>query len=108
MQAIIYTNMTKNKCPWLIIGSTGTRNIPCFREYCWIHNARLKVSPGTKPSKKCGKGTKNKYMIYRSQGYESTYSKEWNRYERAIKKEFLRMSGVEYGLTVLWCRDWRL
>ena len=54
--------MIYNKCHWLIIGSTETRNKQCFREYCRIHNARLKVSPSTKPCIKCSKGTVNKYI----------------------------------------------
>ena len=54
--------MIFNKCRCLIIGFTETRNRQCFREYCRNHNSRLKVSPGTKPGIKCGKGTKNKYM----------------------------------------------
>ena len=43
--------MTKIKMRWLIIGTTETRNISSIREYFLIHNARLKVSPGTEPCK---------------------------------------------------------
>ena len=83
-KAIKYTEMVRNKCHWLTIGSNGTCNksIKCNQDYCHIHNARLKVSPGTKPCIKCGKGTKNKYMICSGCGYQSLYIKDW----RAAKK----------------------
>ena len=87
--------MTKNKCQWLKIGSTEKCEKNCLGKYCYIHNARLKISPGTKPCTHCGKGTKNKYMICQGCGYHSTYNKHWNRRAKAIEREFLRLSNIE-------------
>ena len=75
--------MIFKKYGWLIIGCTVTCNQQYFREYYRIHNSRLKLSPRTKPCIKCGKGTKNKYMICGGCGYQCLCIKEW----RAARKE---------------------
>ena len=62
-------------------------------------NARLKVSPGTKPCVKCGKGTKNKYMMCHGRGYHCAFNKEWIRNDRILKHEFLRLACKEYEYT---------
>ena len=92
--------MTKNKCQWLTIGSTEKCDRNCLGEYCFIHNARLKKSRGTKPCNHCGKRVKNIYMLCHDCGYHCTYNKHWNRKDRAKRKEqkeeFLRLSSLEY------------
>ena len=45
--------MAKNKCQWLKIASLDHCNRHFIGQYCWIHNARLKKSPGTTPCIKC-------------------------------------------------------
>ena len=79
--------MAKNKCQWLIIASLDRCNRKCYGQYCWIHNARLKKSPGTTPCIKCGRGCRNKYSLCSKCGYHSAYTKMWNRNDRAIRKE---------------------
>ena len=48
------------------------------------------------PRLKCSDQTKNKYMIFYSCGYHSSYNKEWNQNERTITKDFQSISCVEY------------
>ena len=87
--------MAKNKCQWLTIGSTAKCDTNCLGEYCSIHNARLKKSRGTRPCVRCGKGVKNIFMLCHDCGYHSTFNKHWNRKDRALKGEFLRLSNID-------------
>ena len=85
----------KRNCQWLRIGSTQLCNRSCLGDYCKVHLARLRKSPGTKPCTICGKGVKNKYLLCHECGYHDVSSRDWACKARALKKEIERLAAIE-------------
>ena len=83
--------IANDTCKWLKIGSTELCGKKCMKEYCKVHLARLRQSPGTTPCTKCGVGTSSVFKICSKCDCHRSHTRKWQRNRR----EFLRLAAIE-------------
>ena len=83
-----------NKCKWLLLGSTDVCGRACRKEFCSVHNARLKKSRGTVACQKCGKGVKTTLNLCKTCGAAYIKVVRWRKKQALFRKEFHRLAAI--------------
>lgn len=84
----------KDKCQWLLLGSTDLCQRSCMNKYCKIHLMRLRKGGGTLACKKCGKGVKTALALCKPCGAHNINCQRLMAAQYCFKREFKRLAMI--------------